>query len=110
MPWSPVHPEWNFLDNGDLEIRWTRRSRAGMIWPDHVEVPLAEEVEKYRLELSPAGGSGASIMIESEMPHVIISADQIGPFQAGEFDSLIAKVYQIGAYGVSEALVVEMPI
>ena len=23
IPWSPVHPAWQFLEGGDLEIRWT---------------------------------------------------------------------------------------
>jgi len=49
MPWSPVHPRWKFLDGGDLEIGWTRRSRAGMIWSDHVEVSLAEKQKNTRL-------------------------------------------------------------
>ncbi|MFK7842119.1 MAG: phage tail protein, partial [Sphingorhabdus sp.] len=39
-PWSPVHPTWRFLAGGDLEIAWTRRSRAGLIWLDQVDVPL----------------------------------------------------------------------
>ncbi|MGB5484862.1 phage tail baseplate protein [Parasphingorhabdus sp.] len=110
MPWSPVHPEWVFQDNGDLEIGWTRRSRAGTIWSDHVEVPLAEEVEKYRVELSPDDGSGVAISIESAIPHVVLSASQMEPFIASGIGNISAKICQVGAYGLSEALVIDIPL
>ena len=110
MPWSPVHPEWTFQDNGDLEIRWTRRSRAGTVWSDHVEVPLAEEVEKYRLELSGDDGSGVAISIESVTPQVVLSAAQIKPFLAGGIGSISARIRQVGAYALSDALAIEIQL
>ncbi|MEH6715318.1 phage tail protein [Parasphingorhabdus flavimaris] len=110
MPWSPVHPGWNFHANGDLEIQWTRRSRAGMIWPDHVEVSLAEEIEKYRVELSADDGSVGTIMIEPEVPNVTLTVEQIDPFRDGSIDSMIARIRQIGSYGLSEELMIEIPL
>src|SRR5690554_5304625 len=44
-PWSPVHSRARLLLKGDLEIGWTRRSRAGLLWPEYVEMPLAAESE-----------------------------------------------------------------
>ena len=109
MPWSPVHPRWNFLDNGDLVVGWTRRSRAGTIWSDHVEVPLAEEVEQYRVELSADDGS-VSISLDSTVPHITVSAAQIAPILISNFSHLSAKVHQVGAYSLSEALILEIPL
>ncbi|MEH6662952.1 MAG: phage tail protein [Parasphingorhabdus sp.] len=110
MPWSPVHPRWNFVDGGDLEIRWTRRSRAGTIWSDHVEVPLAEEVEKYRVELAVADGSVASVSLESPEESVIISAAQIQAFVTNNINDISVRIFQIGGSGRSAALAFEIPL
>jgi hypothetical protein len=110
MPWSPVHPRWQFLDDGDLEIGWTRRSRAGTIWSDHVEVPLAEEAEKYQVELSADDGSEAVISLESVVPQAIVASTQIEPFLAGTISQLSIKIFQIGASGRSAALAFEIPL
>jgi len=110
MPWSPVHPQWKFLDGGDLEISWTRRSRAGIIWSDHVEVPLAEEIEKYQVELSVPAGPGVAMLIESVMPHVIILATQIEPFLASNISNISVKIFQVGASGRSAALAFDIPL
>jgi len=110
MPWSPVHPRWNFVDGGDLEIGWTRRSRAGTIWSDHVEVPLAEEVEKYRVELSAGDGSEALISLESIVPQIIAVSAQIEPLLAGNPSQLGVKIFQVGASGRSAALAFAIPL
>lgn len=110
MPWSPVHPKWSFQDNGDLEIGWTRRSRAGIIWSDHVEVPLAEEVEKYRLELLADNGSGGALSYELAVPQTTVLAVEIDPFLVGNASSISVKIHQIGAYGLSDALAFEIPL
>lgn len=110
MPWSPVHPRWNFLDGGDLEISWTRRSRAGTIWSDHVEVPLAEEVEKYRLELAADDGSVAAVVLESPEERAIISAARIQPFVTNNINNISVRIFQIGAAGRSAALAFEVPL
>ncbi len=56
LPPSPVHLSAIRLANGDTEIRWNRRSRVGWRWIDGVDAPLGEEVESYRIELSPGVG------------------------------------------------------
>ena len=108
MPWSPVHPRWYFHSNGDLTVRWTRRSRAGTIWADHVEVPLAEEFEKHRFELIAQGAAEAGISFEPTVPQVTLPAEQIGPLLANNPDLLIAKIYQIGVHGMSHPLEFEI--
>ena len=110
MPWSPVHPIWNFLDNGDLAIGWTRRSRAGTVWSDHVEVPLAEEAEKYRVELSEEDSLEISLSLESVEPQVIISSAQLAPILLNNINYLTARIYQIGVNRLSPALIVEIPL
>ncbi|WP_417621163.1 phage tail protein [Parasphingorhabdus sp.] len=110
MPWSPVHAKWHFLDNGDLEIGWTRRSRGGVIWADHIDVPLAEEVEKYRVELSMDDDFEAAILMEAGVPYVIISSIQIAPLISGNVDHVAVKVRQIGLYGLSEPLAFQISL
>ncbi|AMO72771.1 GTA baseplate fiber-binding domain-containing protein [Sphingorhabdus sp. M41] len=110
MPWSPVHPRWNFLDGADLVIGWTRRSRAGTVWSDHVEVPLAEETERYRVELAAGDGSELSVSAETAEPQVIVSQAQVEPFRENDNSQLVVKVYQIGAYGLSEPLDFQIPL
>lgn len=49
MPLSPVAVEAVTLSGGDIEVRWTRRSREGWLWRDGVDAPLAEEREAYHV-------------------------------------------------------------
>jgi len=109
-PWSPVHPKWKFLDGGDLRIEWTRRSRAGTIWADHVEVPLAEEFEKYRVELAEEVDSEPAIVIETSQPQLVFAADQIAPILANNSSSITAKICQIGSHGLSAPLAFDIPL
>jgi hypothetical protein len=46
-PPAPVHV-YAAPDADGLHVRWTRRSRAGLIWSD-AETPLGEEAERYRV-------------------------------------------------------------
>ncbi|WP_417611449.1 phage tail protein [Parasphingorhabdus sp.] len=103
-PWSPVHPKWEFLGNGDLQIQWIRRSRAGTIWPDHVDVPLAEESEGYRVELAAESGSGPVIVIETSEPRVTVDVDQMETEFAPNINEVVAKIHQIGSHGLSGPL------
>jgi hypothetical protein len=110
MPWSPVHPGWRYLDNGDLEIGWTRRSRAGSVWRDHVEVPLAEEDEQYRVELSADNVSVAPLLLNSEVPRIVVAAAQLDRFIINNINNISVSIWQIGASGQSSALIFEVPL
>jgi len=55
VPFAPVHvaqPWRTARSPGDLTIRWTRRSRALVAdaW-EQVEVPLAEDLESYDVQI-----------------------------------------------------------
>lgn len=110
MPWFPVHPTSSFLAGGELEIGWMRRSRAGLFWLDHVEVPLGEEIEKYRIELSADSEDGARVIFESLTPKIIIAPADIAPFLLLNGSSLNAKISQVGDYGLSEVLTLTIPL
>ncbi len=103
-PWSPVHPYSVFRDNGDLEIGWTRRSRAGLIWPDHVEIPLAEEAEKYRVRID------NEIVDEPHVPVTLLPAATVQAYRDVSVSSLSIEVQQIGSHNVSDPLLFEVPI
>ena len=103
-PWSPVHPRFAFQPNGDLEIRWTRRSRAGLMWQDHVEIPLAEETERYRVLI------GDQIWSEPAVPVAIISATDVQTYRGLGASSLSVAIRQIGQHHISAPLLFEMEI
>ncbi len=103
-PWSPVHPYSTFRNDGDLEIGWTRRSRAGLIWPDNVEIPLAEEVEKYRVWI------GNEIVDEPHVPVTVVSAATVQAYRDVSVSSLLVEVRQIGRHNVSDPLLFVVPI
>lgn len=109
-PWSPVHPKWEIMGNGDLHIQWIRRSRAGTVWPDQVDVPLAEESEGYRVELAPESDSGPAILIEASEPQVVVRADQIDSYLSLNINAVIASIRQIGSHGLSEPLALNIMI
>ena len=110
MPWSPVHPIWSILSNGDLRIGWTRRSRAGTIWSDQVDVPLAEEFEKYRVELRSDTIAEAAFSVQLPEPQVTIAAAEIQSIFSDNSNQINVKIVQIGAYGRSDPLAFDIPI
>lgn len=103
-PWSPVHPCFAFQQNGDLEIGWTRRSRAGLMWPDYVEIPLAEETERYRVRI------GDQIFAEPVVPVAIMAAADVQAFRDQGASSLSVEIRQIGQHYISDPLLFEIEI
>ncbi|MEP2103205.1 MAG: phage tail protein [Parasphingorhabdus sp.] len=97
-PWSPVHPRYDFNAQGDLEIGWTRRSRAGLTWPDNIEIPLAEETELYRINIGP------NVALETVLPSATISADQVQDYRDSGATKLAIEVRQVGRHNISDAL------
>ena len=51
-PLAPVHLQGRRSPTGDWHFTWTRRSRAGFAWLDGVDAPLAEEAERYSIEVA----------------------------------------------------------
>ncbi|MGM0583798.1 MAG: baseplate multidomain protein megatron [Pseudomonadota bacterium] len=84
---------------GDLEIRWSRRSRALSAdgW-GAVDVAIAEEVEAYEVEI--LGGPGVLRTLSSAEPRAIYAgADQVADFGAllGPGDQLDLRIFQLSA-------------
>ncbi|MEH6758325.1 MAG: phage tail protein [Parasphingorhabdus sp.] len=97
-PWSPVHPRYAFNPAGDLRISWTRRSRAGLIWADNVETPLAEESERYRISVN------SQNLAESDIAVMIFSAAELQAYRADGISSLSCEIRQIGQHNISDPL------
>lgn len=51
-PPPPVHLAAGLAANGDLDLRWVRRSRQGWSWPNGADTPLGEEREQYRVAIT----------------------------------------------------------
>jgi len=95
LPLSPIHLTWCELGNGDVAVRWIRRSRAGLRWVDGVDAPLAEEREVYRVAL--VSPDGRAIAVQTTEPALTVQrADRIA--------GLSLAVRQVGAHGESAAL------
>ncbi|KAB0679940.1 baseplate multidomain protein megatron [Aureimonas leprariae] len=73
-PLSPVHLRCAFAPDGSATFGWVRRTRiAGDGW-DGIDVPLGEEIERYRVTLS--DGSGVELVRESDAASLIVSAGE----------------------------------
>lgn len=94
LPPAPVHLQAERLSNGDIAIRWIRRSRQGWGWIDGVDAPLGEESEAYRLIVQPLGGS-ERIAQTASPAFVYALSDQI--FDGGDATRLNIAVAQLSA-------------
>jgi len=62
-PYSPVHIVGSRNLRGDIYISWKRRTRALGEWRDNVDVPLAEESERYEVEIETASQPKRTIAV-----------------------------------------------
>ncbi len=95
-PPSPAHLTALRNADGDILIRWVRRSRSGWAWSSGADTPLGEESEAYRLTLS---GEGFVRTIELAGPHY--SYDAAVQAADGLAGVLHIAVTQIGTHGAS---------
>lgn len=106
LPPAPVHGTATKLPNGDVDIRWVRRSRNGWRWLDGVDAPLVEEGERYRVALTP--DHGLQRVIEQAESHYLYSAVAQAADRADGATHLVASISQMGSFGLSRA--VSIPI
>ena len=71
-PLSPVHGKLSAASDGVLTLRWTRRARGALLWPDAVETPLGEASEAYAIALGDAASPAAQW--ETSEPRLEIAA------------------------------------
>jgi GTA TIM-barrel-like domain/Putative phage tail protein len=102
QPFSVTHVEqpWRRPRSpGDLTIRWTRRSRAlaADSWSG-LEVPLAEELEAYEVEILD-GASVKRVLNATTTSAVYTAADQTADWGAplGHGDTLTVRIFQLSA-------------
>ncbi len=80
-PLSPVHGQIRPDGAGGVTIRWTRRSRLDAGWRDHVDQPLGETREMWRVSLvPPVPGVGPW---GPELPTLNIGASEIAGLEPG---------------------------
>lgn len=103
QPPAPVHMYVTLDEAGDRTIRWTRRSRAGWAWDDHVDAPLSEEFERYRLRV--LAGETVLRTVETATPEYAYTAAMAAADEAAGGSEVMLEVVQIGARGMSRPLV-----
>ena len=95
-PPSPVHLGAGVAANGDIVLRWTRRSRAGWAWDGQSEAPRGEDREAYRVVLT---GEGFERVLTVARPRAVYrKAQQV---EDGLTGPLAVAVSQIGTFGDS---------
>jgi len=97
-PLSPAHVRGVRSGGGDLTLAWKRRTRIGGDSWDAAEVPLAEDAERYEVDIL----DGATVVrtIASTAPSCLYdAADQVADFGSTQ-SSLAVAVHQMSAaYG-----------
>ncbi|MCF8709761.1 phage tail protein [Rhizorhapis sp. SPR117] len=101
-PPSPVHLQVVLGPIGDRSVSWVRRSRTGWTWDDHIDAPLGEEFERYRLRI--LAGSTVLRTVETSMAGFLYSATMAATDEAAGGSVLALEVVQIGARGMSRPL------
>jgi hypothetical protein len=100
LPPAPAHLRAEIAANGDVVLRWVRRSRAGWRWIDGADAPLAEEREAYRVTVT--GGDGSRI-VEVDAPTLTLTAAERGE------TPLLVAVRQAGLFGDSPTAELTIP-
>lgn len=99
LPPAPVHLSATRQSNGDLLIRWVRRSRDGWQWRDLIDAPLAEQEERYRVVLQPQGQSERTV--ETTVAAFVYDAAAQSSDQAISPGLVTLRVFQLGTFGPS---------
>ncbi|GAA4809300.1 hypothetical protein GCM10023232_00360 [Sphingosinicella ginsenosidimutans] len=95
-PPAPVHLVAERQANGDILVRWVRRSREGWSWQSGADTPIGEQSEAYRLDISGDGFRRQEILTAPSF--LYSAADQAGDGAAGP---IVFSVIQIGTYAAS---------
>lgn len=108
LPPAPVHGVAMMLANGDIDVRWVRRSRNGWRWLDGVDVPLVEEAERYRVTLTPDHGLPRTI--EQAESRFTYSASARAADRAGGATQVIVSISQAGSFGLSRPILIPISL
>jgi len=103
-PPSPVALVAEMQPNGDLAVRWTRRSRLGFAWLDGMDAPLGEAIERYLVSVH---GSLGLIELEAAEAVAIVTASALASVGVGQAS---VEVRQAGDRGVSQPAIIDIDI
>lgn len=96
-PWSPVHLRGSRNAAGDVTVTWVRRARRNGEWLDGADVPLAEESERYEVEVLSSGGIVLRTFAGLGTPAVTYTtAQQVSDFGSAQA-AIRIRVYQLSA-------------
>jgi hypothetical protein len=95
-PFAPVHIKGVRDASGNLTISWVRRSRVDGDWRDGVDVPLAEEFERYEVEIMQGVNVKRIISGLTSATATYTSAQQIADFGSNQA-SVSVKIYQLSS-------------
>jgi hypothetical protein len=95
-PYAPVHIVGSRNTGGDLTISWKRRTRIGGDWRDAVDIPLAEESERYEVDIMQGVTVKRTITGLTSPTTLYTSAQQVTDFGSVQ-SSISVKVYQLSA-------------
>ena len=92
-PLSPAHGKVEYLDDGTVKISWIRRTRIGGDSWAGFDVPLGEDVERYRIEFW--AGDILSKSNETETAELVVLANEV----SAATDIRISQASQSFGYG-----------
>jgi hypothetical protein len=110
LSWSACQPRLRRLSNGDLRLRWIRRSRdlAADSW-EAIEVPLPEGAELWDLEVMNGAAVARAVSGLSASVWTYTTAQQAADF--GEpVTTLSIRLWQLGPLGRGVPLVATIPV
>lgn len=87
LPLSPVHARMMRTASGDAAFGWVRRGRVEADNWLAEDIPLGEETERYRVDVSEPGG-GTMRTVDVIEPQWVYAADEI----AADFEALPAEI------------------
>ncbi len=94
-PFSPVHVQARWTSSGGLKSNWIRRDRLnGDDW-EPIEIPLSEEFERYRVEVS--DGSGNTLEREVFQPELELSQSELTDIFGTVQSELTLRISQLSA-------------
>ena len=99
QPLAPVHLSVVDATAGDAIVRWVRRSRNGWAWLDHIDAPLAEEIERYQVEVIP--DSAPARRFETNAPEWTYTVAARSADIASGASRIDINIRQIGTHIVS---------
>jgi hypothetical protein len=105
-PFAPAHLRARRTAGGDLAISWVRRTRLGGDSWEGPEVPLGEEVERYRLRL--LSGGGLLREVETATPaHTYGAAERAADGATGQIEIRVAQYSATYGYGLERGITVD---